>query len=1580
MRHVRLVLTLFALSLLALAAITPASAAVGTCDTAGPIEIEATAGTTGPTQYATLTAAIAAINAGTHQGDINIEVCGNSVEAAAVVLNSSGAGSALYTSITLRPNVDGVSITGPSVTGRGLIELNGADNVTIDGDNPNSAGINRDLTIANTAVNTVTFTSTIRLAVATTVVTSANNVVIKNCIINGSATGRNISTATSTSTGTEISTACVYAGGGASTVSATTAPSAIASLTTTVGTGATMTGLTVSNNQISACARGVTVQGSSATVVNPLTVTNNVIGAAAPSTTTVYARGITVQGFDNATISGNLVQNMGWFAGTQEMGISAGDISATGQNALIEKNTVSGVVNAATGTFGAYGINWAAGINATIRNNVVTGVTGDMSGGAAFSTTFGLYGIRIGTGTGHKIYHNSVNMFGLRTGTATASLLSAALGVVSTASTGMDIRNNVLSNTQSGGTTSLAYVSIYLPSGGTSAMNLTLNNNAYYTGTTAASQGLAQAGTTAGTNFYLASNFNPGVTTPANNFRAYSSVLSAAGTNDNASFATSAAAPFVSSTNLHISSGSPSPLESGGVSAGTTGVTSDIDGDVRPGPAGSVNGGATAPDLGADEFDGFPLLANDVQATAFIDPANGATKVAGGAFSPQASFSNVGTATQTNVPVRYRIFDNLNNEVYNNTSSIASLSANASATVTFTSTSLSAGLYTMKATAELVGDQSTGNDEITGSFLVEAPLSGSYDVGAGGNFTSLTNAGGAFDKINSVGASANLTLNITSDLSGETGTFALNQIAGGWTVLIRPSGAARTITGSNASALIRLAGADGVTIDGSTTGATATGVGGTASIRELTIVNTSAGASTVISVGSGASGAQNDTIRNVNVVGLDPTTTLLGISLGGDTPGTVGTDNDNNRVENCSVKRAIFGIYSAGLSAANPNQNTVVTMNETSAVTADRIRRIGMAFFNENGIQVTLNSVNGVNTNESADGIGIAVGTQAIDATTTTTGAITNALVARNKVNGVASLSTTGFSAVGIAVAGTTGGANTIANNMITGVTAPATSPDIVAGIYVIGATGSSTKLYDNSVAMTGDRGTVASQLPSYGLAVTGTDPTVESKNNIFYTTQIASGGGANAKSYAIGMVTTTFTNLDANNNDYWSAGAQDGGFRSGSLQVAAGTDYATIALWRTAISDDLSSLEADPVFVAPASNLHLDISAAASPVENLGVTLGAVTNDFDGDARGPLPDIGADEVDACSVSTCSSGTCGTTTCDPTGLSHNCSITNYVPSGTECRASAGICDVAESCTGASVDCPGDIHSTAECRGAAGVCDIAESCDGVGNDCPADLHSTSECRGAAGVCDLAESCDGASNDCPADLHSTSECRASGGVCDIAESCDGVANDCPADALHGNETECRASTAACDPAEVCDGIAAACPTDVVGASAAVNNELALAHDKPSSTTTVSWTSVDGPFNVYRGARFFNDPFAYNHSCFAEGVAGTSTTDTYAPVDGQFLYYLVSRESGSCDESGLGSGTGGPRPNASACPDAGSDADADGTIDALDNCPATYNPAQTDVDGDSVGDDCDNCPATYNPTQADTDNDTIGDACDS
>ena len=75
----------------------------------------------------------------------------------------------------IRPTADGVSISGNPAQGFGVIQLNGADNVTIDGDNPNTGGTNRDLTVANTATATTTYNSVIRVATASTTNTTADN-------------------------------------------------------------------------------------------------------------------------------------------------------------------------------------------------------------------------------------------------------------------------------------------------------------------------------------------------------------------------------------------------------------------------------------------------------------------------------------------------------------------------------------------------------------------------------------------------------------------------------------------------------------------------------------------------------------------------------------------------------------------------------------------------------------------------------------------------------------------------------------------------------------------------------------------------------------------------------------------------------------------------------------------------------------------------------------------------------------------------------------------------------------------------------------------------------------------------------------------------------------------------------------------------------------------------------------------------------------------------------------------------------------------------------------------------------------
>jgi hypothetical protein len=75
-----------------------------------------------------------------------------------------------------------------------------------------------------------------------------------------------------------------------------------------------------------------------------------------------------------------------------------------------------------------------------------------------------------------------------------------------------------------------------------------------------------------------------------------------------------------------------------------------------------------------------------------------------------------------------------------------------------------------------------------------------------------------------------------------------------------------------------------------------------------------------------------------------------------------------------------------------------------------------------------------------------------------------------------------------------------------------------------------------------------------------------------------------------------------------------------------------------------------------------------------------------------------------------------------------------------------------------------------------------------------------------------------------------------------------------------------------------------------------------------------------------------------------------------------------------------------------DAPPDRDADGVLDANDNCPTVPNADQRDTDGDGLGDACDpdddndrvadeadNCPTTANTDQQDTDGDGLGDACD-
>jgi hypothetical protein len=168
-------------------------------------------------------------------------------------------------------------------------------------------------------------------------------------------------------------------------------------------------------------------------------------------------------------------------------------------------------------------------------------------------------------------------------------------------------------------------------------------------------------------------------------------------------------------------------------------------------------------------------------------------------------------------------------------------------------------------------------------------------------------------------------------------------------------------------------------------------------------------------------------------------------------------------------------------------------------------------------------------------------------------------------------------------------------------------------------------------------------------------------------------------------------------------------------------------------------------------------------------------------------------------------------------VSDDCPADVVATAGTECRAAAGVCDVAETCDGTSNVCPADVlaSSATVCRPTAGSCDVAENCTGSDVDCPADAFQPSSvtCRPSAGDCDVPESCTGSSGACPNDsvLGAFVLCRPAAGPCDPPETCDGTNPTCPADAFVPSNVTCRPSAGVCDIADHCPGTGAACPPD-------------------------------------------------------------------------------------------------------------------------------------------------------------------------
>ncbi|MES2849647.1 MAG: BNR-repeat neuraminidase N-terminal domain-containing protein, partial [Bacteroidota bacterium] len=533
-----------------------------------------------------------------------------------------------------------------------------------------------------------------------------------------------------------------------------------------------------------------------------------------------------------------------------------------------------------------------------------------------------------------------------------------------------------------------------------------------------------------------------------------------------------------------------------------------------------------------------------------------------------------------------------------------------------------------------------------GNKVIKTILNGDYSIGTGnisgeaGHYATLT---AAFAVLNDVGVTGPVRFILTdtayTTVTGETFPLTINAFTGASStnrLTIKPNtgvdAAIRGTTGTTTNtALVILNGADYVTIDGSFSLTANTVCPASSASRNLTITNlgTSTSSAVVWLRASATDSATNNIVQNCNIVGNSNTTTLIGVGAGSATVSltTLATRaNINNSYINNSISKTQNGIVTQGVSAARKTSGTVISQNLINTVAPNNVQKGAILVGFDNGTVISGNKIAGMT---AADCYGISLGTSSITATTLTGNEVTNATISNNIINNL--LTTTTSSSVGIIVMSAATGTNTISNNMISGLNSLGTGGDITAGIFIGGGAGT-TNIYYNTVSLTGDRGSTATTLyPSYALAIGGSNPIVNVRNNILYNTQTSNSTSTNFRSYAIAAGYTTFTNLTSNNNDLFVSGANSVlGLRGSLVPASGGTGVATLAAWQTNPGKDLNSKNVAPVFIA-ADDLHL-LGTNASNTTNLvsgGASVSVIT-DIDCETRATLSTIGADELIPC--------------------------------------------------------------------------------------------------------------------------------------------------------------------------------------------------------------------------------------------------------------------------------------------------------------------------------------------------------------
>jgi hypothetical protein len=969
--------------------------------------------------------------------------------------------------------------------------------------------------------------------------------------------------------------------------------------------------------------RGITASGApniSSNQINNLTSQTTATGLAS---TLLAGMGVFLNSISTvgAVVTKNTIHTLS-LANTTTGGTNLAGVAVYAGASEVSYNRIYNLANASTststtlpGTASGVFLRQPAGIQ-RIFNNMIS-----LGSGLSDNTSFmGIWMQNSAVAYTMNCYHNSINIEGTANSGAAQPTFAFHRGSFSatTVVIPVDIRNNVFVNTRTG--SSSTHYAIANGYGGTAVTT--------GWGANASDFNVLNAPSSSAIGYW----------TGDQSFSGWQSASAG-----DANSVSGVGVTFVSPAtgDLHVSFGTTATrLESGGLPVG--GITLDYDNQTRPGPT-AVNGGGCAPDIGADEFDGVPLDVTGpvisyipLGITSCLSPA---TRVFTGVTMIDCSGINVATGTRPRV--YYKKSTDANTYAGNTSTDNGWKYVEASNTASPFSFTIN---YSLLQSAVSVGDviqyfvvaqdaASTAHIGLNSGVFAAAPSSvaltsgafpltgtinsytitsagpgGAVTIGATGTYTSLTGASGLFNDINNLGLSSDLTATIIDASVTETGSVALNNIASSGcastpaSLLIRPQASlAATLTGSLASGLIKLNGADRVTIDGINAGGSS-----------LLITNTNTAGTVLWITSSGvADGATNDTIRNCTIAGVSGATTLAGIVTGSGTTLGAAADapNSGNAIIGNTFTAAQNGIYING-NAATFDQGWLIDGNTfgSTTIAADKLGFRGVSVQGVNDFTISNNTINGVVTTTTSTTTGIS-----------TFGISTNGNIFRNRISDIKNTNTTGYGSNGIALSGApTASDISVYNNFISDVASYGFNGYAIAdnGYGIVLASGGGYDIYYNTVLMNTDQTATTGNPAAINVTAGITTPgSVNLRNNIFATTQTV---GTNR--YAAMSTAASNVFADINYNDYYSAASSLGYFNG---------NMATLAAWRSATGKDQQSVSAAPVF-AGAADLHLSNAAGANwCLNNTGVAIAGITTDIDVQARNNPPDIGADEFAA---------------------------------------------------------------------------------------------------------------------------------------------------------------------------------------------------------------------------------------------------------------------------------------------------------------------------------------------------------------